>query len=96
MNIHFMSKQFSKGTGQIGNTNVKSRANSINVFCFPIYQRVLLSKNKASLLDKADKPKLEDEVTPEEQIKDSLVLEFLGLKDEYAESELLNTWSHFY
>ena len=29
-----------------------------------------------------------DEATPEEQIKDPFVLEFLGLKDEYSESEL--------
>ena len=29
-----------------------------------------------------------DTVTPEEEIKDPLVLEFLGLKDEYSESAL--------
>lgn len=52
------------------------------------YQRVLLSKSKAAMLDKTDKPKPEDVVRPEEQIKDHFVLEFLGLKDEYAESEL--------
>ena len=52
------------------------------------FQRVLLSKNKAAMLDKADKARSEDSVSPEEQIKDHFVLEFLGLKDEYAESEL--------
>jgi predicted nuclease of restriction endonuclease-like (RecB) superfamily len=52
------------------------------------FQRVLLSKNKAAMLDKADKLKPEDSMSPEEQIKDSFVLEFLGLKNEYAESEL--------
>nr|WP_273038789.1 PDDEXK nuclease domain-containing protein [Iningainema tapete] len=30
----------------------------------------------------------EDIVTPEQEIKDSFVLEFLGLKDEYSESDL--------
>lgn len=34
------------------------------------------------------KPKPQDAVTPEEQIKDPYVLEFLSLKDEYSESEL--------
>jgi hypothetical protein len=40
------------------------------------------------MLTKGAKAKLEDTVTPEEEIKDPLVLEFLGLKDEYSESEL--------
>jgi predicted nuclease of restriction endonuclease-like (RecB) superfamily len=30
----------------------------------------------------------DDRVTPEEEIKDPLILEFLGLKDEYSESAL--------
>lgn len=52
------------------------------------YERTLLSKNKAAMLKKGAVPRPEDAVTPEEEIKDPLVLEFLGLKDEYSESEL--------
>jgi predicted nuclease of restriction endonuclease-like (RecB) superfamily len=49
------------------------------------YERTLLSKNKRSLLLKG---RAADHVTPEEEIKDPYVLEFLGLKDEYSESDL--------
>jgi predicted nuclease of restriction endonuclease-like (RecB) superfamily len=52
------------------------------------YERVGLSKNKAAMLTRGAQPKPEDTVTPEEAIKDPYVLEFLGLKDEYSESDL--------
>lgn len=52
------------------------------------YERVLLSKNKSAMLKKTEKPLPEDLVSPEEEIKDPVILEFLGLKDEYSESEL--------
>ena len=40
------------------------------------------------MLRKGQKPLLGDAVKPEEEIKDPYVLEFLGLKDEYSESDL--------
>ena len=52
------------------------------------YERTLLSRNKAAMLTKGRKPRPEDAVTPEEEIKNPLVLEFLDLKDEYSESDL--------
>jgi len=52
------------------------------------YERTLLSKNKSAMLKRAEKPLPEDLVTPEEEIKDPVVLEFLGLKDEYSENDL--------
>ena len=52
------------------------------------YERTLLSKNKAAMLKKGSKPKADDLVSPEEEIKDPFVLEFLGLKDEYSENDL--------
>ena len=52
------------------------------------YQRTLLSRNKAAMLTKGRRPRLGDEVSPEQQIKDPFVLEFLDLKDEYSEAEL--------
>ncbi len=52
------------------------------------YERALLSRNKAAMLRKGQKPLPADAVSPEEEIKDPLVLEFLGLKDEYSETDL--------
>jgi predicted nuclease of restriction endonuclease-like (RecB) superfamily len=52
------------------------------------YERTALSRNKAAMLSKGGLAKPEDAITPEEEIKDPLVLEFLGLKDEYSESDL--------
>ena len=52
------------------------------------YERTLLSRNKAAMLRKGQRPKPEDAVTPEEEIRDPLMLEFLDLKDEYSETEL--------
>jgi predicted nuclease of restriction endonuclease-like (RecB) superfamily len=40
------------------------------------------------MLTKGTKPRPEDMVTPDEEIKDPFLLEFLNLKDEYSESEL--------
>jgi len=52
------------------------------------FERTLLSKNKAALLTRGRKLKHKDEIAPEQEIKDPFVLEFLGLKDEYSESDL--------
>lgn len=51
------------------------------------YERTLLSKNKAAMLKKGEKPKPQELTTAEEEIKDPYILEFLGLKDEYSESD---------
>ena len=52
------------------------------------YERTMLSRNKAAMLTKGQNARPEDAVTPEEEIKDPFVLEFLNLKDEYSESDL--------
>ena len=52
------------------------------------YERTALSRNKAAMLRKGIRPLPEDAVSPEEEIKDPFVLEFLGLKDEYSEGDL--------
>ena len=46
------------------------------------YERTALSKNKAAMLTRGRKARPEDQVLPEEEIKDPFVLEFLDLKDE--------------
>ncbi|WP_207688116.1 PDDEXK nuclease domain-containing protein [Desulfonema limicola] len=52
------------------------------------YERTLLSRNKAAILNKGSVPEQNDITSPEEEIKDPYVLEFLGLKDEYSENDL--------
>jgi predicted nuclease of restriction endonuclease-like (RecB) superfamily len=52
------------------------------------YERTALSKNKAAMLKKGEKPDAGEVPTSEEEIKDPYVLEFLGLKDEYSENDL--------
>ena len=58
------------------------------------FERTLLSKNKAAMLKKGQLPIATDAVTPDEAIKDPLVLEFLDLKDEYSESDLEDALVH--
>jgi predicted nuclease of restriction endonuclease-like (RecB) superfamily len=52
------------------------------------YERTALSKDKVAMLKKGEKALPEDFVSAEEEIKDSLILEFLNLKDEYSELDL--------
>lgn len=52
------------------------------------YERTLLSKNKRALLTKNRTPLSEGRLSLEEEIRDPYILEFLGLKDEYSESDL--------
>jgi len=52
------------------------------------YERTALSRNKAAMLKRGENALPGDIVTAEEEIKDPYVLEFLGLKDEYSETDL--------
>lgn len=52
------------------------------------FERAALSKNKAAMLRKGERPEDGDAVSPAEEIKDPMLLEFLDLKDEYSESDL--------
>ena len=52
------------------------------------YERTALSRNKAAMLAKGEKPQPGDAVSADEEIRHPLVLEFLGLRDEYSETEL--------
>ena len=52
------------------------------------YERTALSRNKAAMLAKGAKPQPGDAVSAEEEIRHPLVLEFLGLRDEYSETDL--------
>jgi len=52
------------------------------------YERTALSRDKTAMLTKGAKPRPQDRVDADEEVKDPLVLEFLNLKDEYSESDL--------
>lgn len=52
------------------------------------YERTALSRDKAAVLLKGRRPQPGDEATAESELKDPVVLEFLGLRDEYSESDL--------
>jgi predicted nuclease of restriction endonuclease-like (RecB) superfamily len=52
------------------------------------YERTALSKRKAAMLEKGQMPQPEDALTPEEEIRDPYLLEFLNPKAEYSESDL--------
>ncbi|MEY2686998.1 MAG: hypothetical protein RL375_1196 [Pseudomonadota bacterium] len=58
------------------------------------HTRALLSKNKRAMLEKGSVAQHSDLITPEEEIKDPYVLEFLDLKDEYSESQLEDALIH--
>jgi predicted nuclease of restriction endonuclease-like (RecB) superfamily len=52
------------------------------------YERTDLSRNKVAMLTKGGKARPGDAVSAVEEIRHPLVLEFLGLRDEYSESDL--------
>ena len=52
------------------------------------YERTALSRNKSPMLRKGSLASAEDSISADEEVRDPLVLEFLGLKDEYSETEL--------
>jgi len=52
------------------------------------YERTAASRNKNAMLRKGAVASVEDSVSADEEVRDPLVLEFLGLKDEYSETDL--------
>jgi predicted nuclease of restriction endonuclease-like (RecB) superfamily len=52
------------------------------------YERTALSRNKAAMLTRGAEAKPSDTLSADEEVRDPLVLEFLGLKDEYSEHDL--------
>ena len=52
------------------------------------YERTALSRNKAAMLTRAARSQPGDAISPNDEIKDPYILEFLDLRDEYSETEL--------
>jgi predicted nuclease of restriction endonuclease-like (RecB) superfamily len=58
------------------------------------YERTALSRDKAKMLASGAKTQPGDAVSADEEVKDPLVIEFLGLRDEYSESDLEDALIH--
>jgi predicted nuclease of restriction endonuclease-like (RecB) superfamily len=52
------------------------------------YERTASSRNKDAMLRKGAVASAKDSISADEEVRDPLVLEFLGLKDEYSETDL--------
>jgi predicted nuclease of restriction endonuclease-like (RecB) superfamily len=52
------------------------------------FERTVRSKNQAAMLARGQEALPEDAMSPEDEVRDPYLLEFLNLKDEYSESEL--------
>ena len=78
------AREFYQAEALRGGWSVRQLDRQINS---QFYERTALSRNKAAMLERGQKPIPEDAVLPEEAIKDPFVLEFL-VKDEYSESDL--------
>jgi predicted nuclease of restriction endonuclease-like (RecB) superfamily len=79
------AREFYLREALVGGWSVRQLERQINS---QFYERTSLSKNKSAMLLKGEKPKADDAVSADEEIRNPLLLEFLGLKDEYSESEL--------
>lgn len=77
------ARQFYETEALRGGWSVRQIKRQVNSL---FYERTALSRDKVKMLTKGAVAQPEDIVTPEEEIKDPYVLEFLGLKDEYSES----------
>ena len=81
------ARQFYETEALRGGWSVRQLDRQISTLFF---ERTLASKNKKAMLEKGSVPESGDLLTAEQEIKDPLVLEFLGLKDEYSETDLEN------
>ncbi len=79
------ARSFYEAEALRGGWSVRQLSRQINT---QYYERALLSRNRASMLERGAVPKAEDGVSHEEELKDPFVLEFLNLKDEYSENDL--------
>ncbi len=79
------ARQFYEHEALRGGWSVRQLNRQINSM---FYERTALSKNKELMLKKGSRKTTADRITPEEEIKDPYVLEFLSLKDEYSENAL--------
>jgi predicted nuclease of restriction endonuclease-like (RecB) superfamily len=80
-----LAREFYAREALAGGWSVRQLDRQINS---QFYERTAFSKNKTAMVLKGEKAKPEDAMSADEEIRNPVVLEFLGLKDEYSESEL--------
>ncbi|HZO87213.1 MAG TPA: PDDEXK nuclease domain-containing protein [Chthonomonadaceae bacterium] len=78
------ARQFYESEALRGGWSLRQLSRQINSL---YYERTALSRSKAAMRVQGAQARPEDALTAEEEIKDPYVLEFLGLKDEYSETE---------
>lgn len=76
-------REFYEAESLRGNWSVRQLDRQIQSM---LYERTALSKRKLAVIAHANEKPIA--LTPENEIKDPYVLEFLGLKDEYSETDL--------
>jgi predicted nuclease of restriction endonuclease-like (RecB) superfamily len=79
------ARNFYEAEALRGGWTVRQLARQIDTLFF---ERTAMSKRKAKMVTDGQVARPGDAVTPDDEIKDPLVLEFLSLKDEYSESDL--------
>ncbi len=79
------ARQFYETEALRGGWSVRQLSRQINT---QYYERTLLSRNKSEMLERGAIARPGEALTPEEELKDPFVLEFLDLKDEYSENDL--------
>jgi len=79
------ARRFYEGEALRGGWSVRQLERQIDSM---FYERTALSRNKATLRRHGARKERTDEVLAEEAVKDPFVLEFLGLRDEYSETQL--------
>jgi predicted nuclease of restriction endonuclease-like (RecB) superfamily len=80
-----LAREFYETEALRGGWTVKQLARQIGS---QFYERTAMSRDKAAMLTRHNKARPDDRVSADEEVKDPLVLEFLGLKDEYSESDV--------
>jgi predicted nuclease of restriction endonuclease-like (RecB) superfamily len=80
-----LAREFYHGEALRGGWSVRQLDRQI---ASQFYERTAASRNKNAMLRKGTVASVEDSISADEEVRDPLVLEFLGLKDEYSETDL--------
>jgi predicted nuclease of restriction endonuclease-like (RecB) superfamily len=80
-----LAREFYHGEALRGGWSVRQLDRQI---ASQFYERTAASRNKNAMLRKGTVASAEDSISADEEVRDPLVLEFLGLKDEYSETDL--------
>jgi len=80
-----LAREFYHGEALRGGWSVRQLDRQI---ASQFYERIASSRNKTAMLRKGAVASPKDSISADDEVRDPLVLEFLGLKDEYSETDL--------